>query len=285
MPISSMLHFNTVAILGVGLIGGSIGLGLRRRALARRVIGIGYRKESLRVARERGAVTETTLDVAAGVADADLIIVCTPVGRIVDDVRTVAANGRPGVLITDVGSTKAEIVAEVAASLPRGVTFIGSHPLAGSERSGPAAAEADLFVNRVVVITPNETVADDDVQKLTDFWSGLGARVMSMSAAEHDRALAATSHLPHLVAAALALATPAETLELTATGWADTTRVAAGDPELWRQIFASNRTALLAALARFDETLAALRTAIERRDDDKVREILAGAKERRDAVA
>jgi prephenate dehydrogenase len=279
-----MSRFNTVAIVGVGLIGGSIGLALRRRGLASQVIGIGHRAESLRVAQERGAVTQTTLDVATGVAAADLVIVCTPVGRVADDVRTASANCRAGALITDVGSTKAEIVAAVAGCLPRGVGFIGSHPLAGSERSGPAAAEADLFVDRVVVITPDDTARDDDVQSLSDFWTGLGARVVRMSAAEHDRGLATTSHLPHLVAAALALATPVEVLQLTASGWADTTRVASGDPELWRQIFASNRAALLSALMRFDETLAGLRAAIERRDDDEVRQILAEAKQRRDAV-
>ena len=279
-----MSRFNTVAIVGVGLIGGSIGLALRRRGLASQVIGIGHRAESLRVAQERGAVTQTTLDVATGVAAADLVIVCTPVGRVADDVRTASANCRAGALITDVGSTKAEIVAAVAGCLPRSVGFIGSHPLAGSERSGPAAAEADLFVDRVVVITPDDAARADDVQSLSDFWTGLGARVVRMSAAEHDRGLAATSHLPHLVAAALALATPVEVLQLTASGWADTTRVASGDPELWRQIFASNRAALLLALMRFDETLAGLRAAIERRDDDEVRQILAEAKQRRDAV-
>jgi prephenate dehydrogenase len=279
-----MPRFNTVAILGVGLIGGSIGLALRRRGLASRVIGIGHRAESLRVAEERGAVTQTTLDVAAGVAEADLVIVCTPVGRVGDDVRAAAAHCRAGALITDVGSTKAEIVAAVAGFLPPRVAFIGSHPLAGSERSGPAAAEAELFVNRVVVVTPDDTARPDDVQALTDFWASLGARVLRMSAADHDRALAATSHLPHLVAAALALATPAEILQLTASGWADTTRIASGDPELWRQIFASNRAALLAALARFDEILAGLRGALAQRDDDEVQHILAKAKQRRDAV-
>jgi prephenate dehydrogenase len=280
-----MPRFNTVAILGVGLIGGSIGLGLRRRGLAGRVIGVGRREESLRVARERGAVNETSLDVAAGVAEADLVIVCTPVGRIVDDVRSVAANCRAGALITDVGSTKAEIVAGVAGGLPPGVAFIGSHPLAGSERSGPAAAEADLLVGRVVVVTPDAAARADDLTSLTDFWLSLGARVVRMSAVEHDQALAATSHLPHLVAAALALATPADILDLTASGWADTTRVASGDPELWRQIFASNRAALLTALVRFDETIAALRAALEGQDNDTLRQILTAAKERRDAVA
>lgn len=279
-----MQQFDSVAILGVGLIGGSIGLALRHRALASRVVGIGRREESLRVARAMGAVTHTTLNLAEGVADADLVIVCTPVGRIADDVRATAKICRSGALITDVGSTKAEIVAGVGSCLPSGVRFIGSHPLAGSERNGPEAAQADLFVDRVVVVTPDKTTAADSLAALSDFWIELGARVMCMSAVAHDRALAATSHLPHLVAAALAIATPEESLELTASGWADCTRVASGDPELWRQIFFSNRPSLLATLARFEELLATLRTAIERGDDASLLEILAAAKKRRDSL-
>lgn len=278
-----MPQFDTIAILGVGLIGGSIGLGLRRRGLAKNIIGIGYREESLRVAKDLGAVTETTLNVAEGVLDAELIIVCTPVGRIVDDVRAAAASCRPGALITDVGSTKGEIVRNLE-TLPHDVRFIGSHPLAGSERRGPAAAEADLFIGRVVVVTPDKPTGSDDLASLTSFWSGLGARVVLMSPEEHDRALAVTSHLPHLIAAALALATEDKLLELTATGWADSTRVASGDPELWRQIFASNRQALLAGLTQFDDALVSLRTAIERQDDRAIVDLLAAAKRRRDAV-
>lgn len=276
--------FKTVAILGVGLIGGSIGLGLRRRGLAERVIGIGRRLESLRVAREMGAITSATLVPGEGVAEADLVIVCTPVGRIVEDVKSVAPHCRPEALVTDVGSTKAEIVAGVGAELPHGVRFIGSHPLAGSEKSGPAAAESDLFVDRVVIVTPDEATPPGDLEALCGFWRGLGARVVQMPADAHDRALAATSHLPHVVAAALAAATPEELLGLTAGGWSDCTRIASGDPELWRQILATNRESLLASLTRFEEQLAAFRTAIEHRGDEAILELLTAAKRRRDAV-
>lgn len=280
-----MQRFRTVAIVGVGLIGASLGLGLLRRRLANRVIGIGRREESLRVALSRGALSHTTLHLAEGVAEADLVIVCTPVGRIADDIRLAAQNCQSGTLITDVGSTKAEIVAQVAGFLPSGVTFIGSHPLAGGERSGPQFAEVDLFDGRAVIVTPDKTTRPDDLDALWALWTDLGARVLRMTAEEHDRALAATSHLPHLVAAALAAATPDELLDLTAGGWADSTRIAAGDPELWRQIFASNRGPLRAALARFEDRLAALRESIERPDDRALLEILATAKERRDIVS
>lgn len=277
-------RFDTIAILGVGLIGGSIGLAVLRRGLASRVIGIGRRIENLRVAFKMGAITSFTLVPAEGVAEADLVVVCTPVGRIADDVHTVARHCRPGTLITDVGSTKGAIVAEVGGSLPGDVRFIGSHPLAGSERSGAAAAEADLFVDRVVVVTPDAATQSEDRQRLSDFWRSLGARVVQMSAEEHDRALAITSHLPHLVASALAASTPQELLQLTATGWADATRIASGDPELWRQIFASNRDSILASLSGFEQQLVAFRRALEERDDNGLVELLAAAKRRRDSV-
>lgn len=277
-------RFNTVAIFGVGLIGGSIGLGLLRRGLANRVIGIGRRKETLCLAEEIGAVTSTTTIPEAGVAEADLVVVCTPVGRIVEDVRLLARSCRKGTLMTDVGSTKGAIVAGLRGVLPAGVSFIGSHPLAGSERSGAAAADADLFVDRVVVITPEDNTPSGALEALRGFWRGLGARIVEMDAEEHDRALAVTSHLPHLAAAALAAATPPELLGLSAGGWADCTRIAAGDPELWRQIFAENRDPLLAALARFEEQLAALRAAIESGDDETLLRLLTTAKERRDSL-
>ncbi|HET6882847.1 MAG TPA: prephenate dehydrogenase/arogenate dehydrogenase family protein [Pirellulales bacterium] len=277
-------QFDTIAILGVGLIGGSIGLAVLRRGLASRVIGVGRRIEGLRMALEMGAITSFTLAPAEGVAEADLVVVCTPVGRIADDVRTVARHCRSGTLITDVGSTKGAIVAEVGGSLPGGVQFIGSHPLAGSERSGAAAAEVDLFVDRVVVLTPSAATQSEDLERLGDFWRSLGARVVTMSAEEHDRALAITSHLPHLVASALAASTPQELLQLTATGWADTTRIAAGDADLWRQIFASNRDSLLASLSSFEQQLASFRAALEGRDDDGLVELLAAAKRRRDTA-
>lgn len=275
------MQLDTVAIVGVGLIGGSIGLALRRRGLARQVIGIGHRAESLRVALHRGAVTRTTLDLAEGVADAEWVVVCTPVAHIAGDVRAAAEHCRPGAIITDAGSTKAQIVEQVGSPLPRGVRFVGSHPLAGGERSGPAAADAELFVDRLVVVTPTESTATVDVARVSEFWQALGARRVTMTVNEHDRLLASASHLPHLVAAVLAAATPEEALPLTATGWADSTRIASGDPELWRQILASNRASVLKSLRQFDDVLAAIRDALQAGDDERVFEILRGAQERR----
>jgi prephenate dehydrogenase len=276
--------WNTVAIVGVGLIGGSIGLALRRRKLAREIVGIGRSAKSLRVAKERGTVDATTTNLARGVSKAELVVVCTPVERIVAHVREAAAACPEGSLITDAGSTKAQIVRELDGSLARGVRFIGSHPLAGGEKSGPAEADAKLFLDRLVVLTPTEQAHNGDVTELRGFWTALGARVIETSPEAHDQALAATSHLPHLLASALASATPEDLLPFTATGWADTTRIAAGDPELWTQIFLANRDNLLASLGRFQTQLSALRQAVQLEDRELLTTILTEAKRNRDAV-
>ncbi|MEX0712361.1 MAG: prephenate dehydrogenase/arogenate dehydrogenase family protein [Pirellulales bacterium] len=280
-----MKQWDSVAIVGVGLIGGSIGLGLRDRGLARQVVGIARREASLRVAKRMGAVTKGTLDLARGVNGAELVIVCTPVARIAADARASAEVCRQGGLITDVGSTKAEIVAALDGALSREVRFLGSHPLAGSEKSGPAAAAADLFVDRTVVVTPTRATRKEDLASLEAFWTALGARVIRMSPEAHDRALAATSHLPHLAASALAACTPQGDLGLTASGWVDTTRVAAGDPELWQQIFMSNRANVLTALARYEKVLDSLRRCLEQGNKRKLTAILQEGKQKRDALA
>jgi prephenate dehydrogenase len=234
--------YDSIAIIGVGLIGGSIGLAVRERKLAREVIGIGRRESSLNGARLIGAIDRGTTDLSEGVAAAELIIVCTPVDTIVENVALAAAACRPNSLITDAGSTKETIVTTIDAALSArraGSPFVGSHPLAGDHRGGAEHARPDLFEGRTVVVTPTSATRPAAVVEITGFWQSLGARVTTMSPAEHDKALASTSHLPHLVAAALAAATPEKLLPLAASGWRDTTRVAAGDTNLWQPIFAA----------------------------------------------
>lgn len=279
-----MAEWDTVAIVGVGLIGGSVGLALRNRGLAHRVIGVGRRPESLETARRRGAVDEATTDLALGVSAAELVVVCTPVGRIVDDVRLAARHCLADALITDAGSTKAEIVRQLEGGLERGVRFVGSHPLAGSEKSGPAAARADLFVGRTVVVAPSAATAAADVHAIGRFWEALGAIIRTLAPDEHDRLLAASSHLPHLAAAALAATTPENCLPLVAGGWLDTTRVAAGDPQLWTQIFRSNRRHVLDALLHLEGSLADYRRALTDDDETQLLRLLTEAQRVRDAV-
>ena len=284
-----MKPLDSITIVGVGLIGGSVGRAVRDRGVAKRIVGTGSRDATLEAAMQRGAITEPVSQPEAAVKDTDLVVICAPVDHIVPLVVRLAPHCRPNTLITDAGSTKQQIVQDVeqaatAAKWPQGVRFVGSHPLAGNEKRGPQHASADLFDNRAVVVTPTANTPNDDVTRLSDFWQALGARVVTMPADEHDRALAVTSHLPHLAAAAIAGATPQRYVTLTAGGWQDATRIAAGDPVLWRQILLANRTNLLDSLEQFANLLAEWRAALEARDAAALERLLAEAKRIRDAV-
>lgn len=261
-----------------------MGLALRQRNLAEKIVGVGRRHSSLRIARRIGAVTTTTVDIARGVADAELVVVCTPVGQIVEHVRQAAAHCPEGTLITDAGSTKKQIVEQLDGNLPRGCRFLGSHPLAGSEKSGPAYAAADLFEGRVAIVTPTANTRAEDFDLIEQFWEALGSVVISLSPEEHDRALALTSHLPHVVSAALALSVPEKLFRLCGPGLLDTTRLAAGDPALWQQIVLSNRDYMLAALEQFGRQVERFREAIRQSDAQSLLHLLTQAKRARDAL-
>ena len=282
-----MQGWESVTIVGAGLIGASVGLALRERELAKSVIGVGRRTSTLRKARQRGAVTSATTDLSRGVRDSQMIVICTPVERIAAFVLEAAKHCPPGALITDAGSTKLEIVRAVDAALKNisnQVAFVGSHPMAGSEKTGPSHAQANLFEGRVAVVTPSKQTSEGAAEQVERFWQLLGSKVVRMSPKDHDRAVAAISHMPHLVASALAAATPAEELLLASTGWLDTTRIAGGDPELWRQILVENRGGVLKSLDKFEKVLASLRRALERDDQEKLLQLLAAGKQRRDSL-
>jgi prephenate dehydrogenase len=278
------MRISTLALVGVGLIGGSVGLAARRRGVGTRVVGFDRDRGALAQALERGILDEAAPDLPAAVRRADMAVFCTPVDTIAAQVLAAAPACRPGALLTDVGSTKAAIVRDLQGRLPAGVNFIGSHPLAGSEKHGPAFARADLFDDRLVVVTPAEPVDDDVLSTVTEFWHSLGAAVRAMDPEEHDRALALTSHLPHLVASALAGVLPPEWAELTATGFRDTTRLAAGDPALWAAIFRSNQGSVLAALDRLDGWLSRFRGALAAGDTAALIELLRQGKAARDGL-
>jgi prephenate dehydrogenase len=284
-----MVEYDTVAIVGVGLLGGSIGLALRERRLAQKIVGIGRRQTSLDAARKVGAIDHGVTNLANGVAQAQLIIIATPVDTIAERVIQTAAVCPATSLITDVGSTKEAIVAAVDAGLAgrrSGPRFVGSHPLAGDHRTGPEHARADLFEGRTVVVTPTELTRTAAVTEIVGLWQALGANVQNMTPARHDTALAMTSHLPHLAAVAMAGATPSEFLHLTATGWRDTTRVAGGDPNLWLAILTSNRQHVLDGLDMLGQTIGNLRESLEQGDNESLLSILeAAAKKKRDRDA
>ena len=279
-----MKQLDTVAIVGVGLVGGSIGLALRQRNLAKNVVGIDRQQAILRVARRVGAITHTTIDLNKGVAEADLIVVCTPAGRIVEHVRQSAQHCPERTLLTDVGSAKQAIVAALDGGLARGCRFLGGHPLAGSEKSGANNASADLFEGRVAILTPTKNTRAEDFDLLEEFWQSLGAVVVQMPPEEHDQALALTSHLPHVAAAVLALAVPEKYFRLSGAGILEMTRLAAGSPQLWSQILMLNRENVLTALEQYGTKLAALHAAVRDGNQDEITRFLTLAKKNRDAL-
>jgi prephenate dehydrogenase len=278
------MKLHTLTIVGVGLIGGSIGLAARRRGLAERIVGVGRQQASLDPALAMGAIDEASLDVVAAVRRADVAVFCTPVDRIAEQVLAAGPHCQPGTLLTDAGSTKAAIVAAIDGKLPKNVHFVGSHPLAGSEKRGPEFADADLYQGRLTVVTPTSRTHSVGLERAKSFWQALGSRVKVMSPPEHDQALAMTSHLPHLTAAALAGILPAALHELTATGFRDTTRVAAGDPALWTGIFLQNRMAMLEALGALQDRVIEFKQAIMKNDRATLDALLAQAKRTRDAL-
>src|SRR5574340_623679 len=194
------IHFNKVAIIGVGLIGGSLAIVLRRKGIADSIVGIGRGIENLDAAKRLGVVDAVTRDIGAGVKDADLVVVAVPVLKIGETVRNAAPNLKKGCILTDVGSVKQSVIDEVAPIIPPGVHFVPGHPIAGTENSGVEAALPDLFVGRTCILTPVENTDPEAVNIVKTMWQEAGSKVITMDAVQHDRALAAVSHLPHMIA-------------------------------------------------------------------------------------
>lgn len=282
--------FGNVAILGLGLIGGSLGMALRERRLADRVLGLPRRAETIREALEIGAIDEGSLDLSRA-SEADLVVLAAPVLTFEPLVRGIAPYLKPGALVTDVGSTKAEITRGIPPLLPASVDFVGGHPMAGSEKGGVRAGRPDLFVGAVWVLTRGERTRPENVGRLAALVQALGATPVEMDPELHDTSVARISHLPHVVAAALAEAAeegdvPVEVLRLlVAGGFKSTTRIAASPPEMWRDICMTNREAVLGSLARFEAALARFRRALEQEDGAAVLEAFQRGKTARDLLA
>ena len=278
-------QWDTVTIVGVGLIGGSAGLALTKRGAVKKIIGVGRSDSSLKVAKEIGAISEGTTNIREGVANADFVLVATRVSVVGDQLEEIDACIRPGTPITDAGSTKQSIVDrwEQSRSSRKG-RFVGSHPLAGSHQRGPQAADASLFEDKLTVLTPVESTPKTDTESIATFWQLIGAQVCHLSPSEHDCFLASASHAPHVVAAALATATPREAHRFTAGGWRDTTRIAAGDPNLWADILLDNAQAVTTQIENFSQASDQLRRAIEAGDRPTLIKLLTLAKESRNAL-
>jgi prephenate dehydrogenase len=277
-----------LAIVGVGLLGGSVAKAARSGALARRIVGVGRDPERLRPAVDDGTLDAAVTELDAGVREADVVLLAAPVLAIEGLLERVWRAAPDGALVTDVGSTKRNIVrAAERLAATRSLAFVGSHPLAGSEQAGYRVARADLFRGATVVVTPTEKTELAALKKTSELWEALGARVTALDPETHDRTVAAISHLPHLIACALvdgAGRVEPAALELAARGFRDTTRIAAGDPDMWTEIFLANRDALSASVAAFREALADLERVIAAGATDELHAVLARIKAMREGL-
>ena len=277
-----------LAVVGVGLLGGSVAKAARAGGIAREIVGIGRDLGRLAPARRDGVIDVTTTDVTEGVRDAELIVLAAPVianTRLLDMVWSAAP---AEAIVTDVGSTKTDVVsAAQRLSAARPLAFVGSHPMAGSEQSGYGVARADLFQNANVIVTPVDWTEPRALKVVTQFWEALGARVSTLDPLTHDRVVAAISHLPHLVSDALVDAVvrfEPEALAFAARGFRDTTRIAASDPTVWTEIFLDNRAALTACVAAFRAALDDLERLVAAGDGQALATALARIKSERETI-
>ena len=261
--------FTKVALLGVGLIGASIAHAIRRGSLAAHIAGHARSPETRKRASELGFCHSMHEDPAEAVRDADLVVLCTPVGVFGDVAQKMAPGLKQGAIVSDVGSVKTAVIRDVGPHLPAGVHFVPGHPIAGTEHSGPDAGFAELFDGRWCVLTPPPGTDEAAVEQLKTFWKGCGSRVEVMDPRHHDIVLAITSHVPHLIAynivgtaSDLEQVTQGEVIKFSAGGFRDFTRIAASDPTMWRDVFLNNREAVLEVLGRFSEDLSRLQRAI-----------------------
>jgi prephenate dehydrogenase len=281
-----------IAIIGLGLIGGSIGLGLQKFKAQDpkiKIIGIPRREETIKQAQELGAIDEGTTDHVKGVVDADLIFICTPINLILPVINEIIPSLKKGAVVTDVGSSKYEIVSAAEKAMPKGSYFVGGHPLAGKETSKLAAAEPELFRGRAWVLTKTSKTSQRAVEKVKEVIGRLGGSALEMDPKTHDLVAAGISHLPLAVAAALVNAVAGEEekelmAKTAASGFRDATRIASGDPVLGVDMFKTNKKAVLKMIGSFKKSLANLEKLIKEGDGEKIREELEKAKRFRDAL-
>ena len=265
--------FYRIAVIGIGLIGSSLARAIKKRKLAHEIAIATRRRSTLATARKLNLGSSYHLKAAQAAKGADLVILCAPLGANVALAKEIGPHLKSGAIVSDVGSTKVSVITDVSPHLPAGVSFVPAHPIAGTENSGPKAGFDALFDKRWCVLTPSEETALSAVKKIRALWQALGAYVEIMDAKHHDQVLAITSHLPHLIAYTLVnTATELErdlkkdVVRFSAGGFRDFTRIAASDPTMWRDVFLSNRDAVLDTLGRFTEDLTALQRAIRRGD-------------------
>ena len=267
--------YERVALIGLGLIAGSMAHAMRRAKCAGEIVGTARSVETRAIAAEINLCDRITETAAEAVKNADLVVLCVPIGAMASVMAEIGPALKQGATLSDVGSVKQAVIDEVGPHVPEGVHFIPAHPLAGTEHSGPRSGFATLFDNRWNIIVPLEGADQTKVDQLTEFWTALGAKVTTMTPVHHDLVLAVTSHTPHLIAYTmvgvaddLARVTESEVVNFSAAGFRDFTRIAASDPTMWRDVFLTNKDATLEVLGRFTEELFALQRAIRQGDGD-----------------
>jgi prephenate dehydrogenase len=278
------MEFRRLSVIGVGLLGASIGLAVKDAGMSCRVVGYGHRKATVETARGMGAIDEAAGSLAEAVRGADLVILATPVGTFQNILSEIAPHLDPNAVVTDVGSTKRSVVEMGERLLTGRARFVGCHPMAGSEKRGPTVARADLYRGAVCIVTPTPQTDPAAMQAVERFWTALGMRITRIDPATHDRLLARVSHLPHAVAAALVRAQDPAGLPLAGKGFHDATRIAAGDAGLWRDIFLDNRDELRASLAELRKELETFESLLDPQHADALTAWLREAADRRTSL-
>jgi cyclohexadieny/prephenate dehydrogenase len=288
---TSAVIFERIALIGIGLIGSSIARCIKRDGLANHVSVSARSQKSLDTAIELNFADSATLDQKDSVKNADLIIICSPVGTYSDIIQNIKSNLKLGAIITDVGSVKQAVIRDLEPHIPEGVHLVPAHPVAGTERSGPEAGFPELFEDRWCIITPTSQTDKKSIDQVTEFWKSLGSNIEIMEPKHHDLVMAMTSHLPHLIAYTivgtatdLEKSLTNEVIKFSAGGFRDFTRIAASDPTMWRDVFLNNRDAVLEMLQRFSEDITALQRAIRWGEGDTLHELFSRTQEVRRGV-
>ncbi len=288
-----MVSFDNVkriAIYGVGLIGGSIGLALKNQGFKGKIIGVGRRWSSLKNAIDAKAIDSATMDLKEALEGAEILIICTPVDFIVSIVKEAIKFAGDGCIITDVGSTKKQLILEIEKIIPENLYFIGAHPMAGSHKTGVESASATLFKNSISILTPTESTDRSALEVISSLWKAVGSRVEYLSPDDHDLFIAAVSHVPHILACVLTdVACSVESngknaLSYSATGFADMTRIAAGSPDIWKGIILQNADMISIILEKIENELSELRKILNNKDELQIMEKLKHAKQIRDSL-
>jgi prephenate dehydrogenase len=287
-----MKPFKQMTILGVGLIGASLAQSCRQRKIVNTIVGFGRNAANLKKAQERNIIDSGSTDLKTAVESSDLIVLCTPVGSLVERVREMIPFLQKGCIITDAGSVKGALVEEIDVMVPDSIYYVGAHPIAGGEKSGLEASNADLLTGAKCIITPTANTQTEALQRVTEFWTGVGMQTLAMDAHEHDIVFGALSHLPHVIAYALMntvanvkTESHGDILSMSGGGLKDITRIASSDPVMWRDICLKNKLPVVTLIDQFQETLENIKTLIEQDQADALQEAFADANVHRGKLA